>query len=780
MKVTNTLQTALLVLLSGCLIISTCGCSGMVYKYLDSRYKSTLEQTEGEQILNGLTDPVIVRRDNLGIPYIKADNLDDLVYATGYIAAMDRLSQMIEFRLAAQGRLAEMSGKSGLELDLFLRTLNIRKGAEIMLSSSSDGVKHLLQRYSDGVNAYMDQHKKRLPVNIDITGYKPEEWTPLDSASVFAFLNLGLAQNLHEELDILNMVSKVGADKMAWLIPVYPDESLPFDEMKKLEAIDFSGSSQELEKLFSASQKAADLNMLHTVASNNWVVAGKRTKNGTSILANDTHLPLSMPSLWHMVHVEAPGYQGAGIALAGLPGIIAGYNGYVAWGMTMVMADNQDVFIEKLKKIDGKLHYLYKKAWMPATERVETFKIKGKKPVTRTIYETVHGPLLNGLIDNYPMNDIAPLPSKHPFGFALSWAAFEPDKSMDAFLGIANAKNLEQAMATMKDITAIPLNMVVADKDNIAWLVTGRYPLRKNGKGLVPSPGWTGEFDWTGFLDVEKFPKEVNHERGYSQTANHRTVPKDFPHTLSTAWYYPERSERIIEMIEETSPYTLETAKTMQLDTITLSASKFKKTIFEKEPLTQINQEIKGWKDTKRRDKALEGLELLRSFDGNMSVESKGAAFFGAFSSELLTNIFLDELGPKGSITWNSFLDTHLLSYSAFPDHMTEKCKTSPFWDNIKTDETETRGIIIAHSLADGIDFLIDKLGKKRDKWSWGRLHTSHWAIEATKMAKHLGFFERNGMKLLANYFNRGPFPVPGDHNTLNVAAYHETKDFNV
>ncbi|GAB6096218.1 acyl-homoserine-lactone acylase QuiP [Desulfatiferula olefinivorans] len=753
------------------------GCSGMVYRYLDSRYAGTLEPAEGEHRLAGLEKPVRVSRDNLGIPHIQAETVEDLVFASGYISAMDRLAQMIEFRLAAQGRLAEMSGKSGLELDYFLRALDIKKGALLMLDASSPELKRLLQIYCDGVNAYMDE-QKRLPINIDISGYTPEAWKPVDSASVFVFLTLGLAQNLHEEIDILNMLSKVGAENMAWLIPVYPDEPLPFAEMNKLKEIDLSGSADDLKKLFAVGSRAADLAFLHTAASNNWVVSGKRTPGGASLLANDTHLPLSMPSIWNMTSLACPGYRGAGIALAGLPGIVAGFNGHVAWGMTMVMADNQDLFIEKLKTEDGALHYLYQGQWKKAAEREEIFKIKGEKPVTRIIYETVHGPLLNGLLENAPLNAIAPQPARFPFGFALSWAAFEPDATMDAFFGIARAENLDQAVATMKNITGIPLNMVAADKDNIAWLVTGRYPLRKNGTGLFPSPGWTGDYDWTGFLDTERFPREINPERGYCQSANHRTVPADYPHRLSSSWYYPERSERIAQMIETESVYTLKTAQTMQTDTVSLSAEKFKRTLFDLDTLAAVNGFIDALSET-RRANAREGLALLRQFDGNMTADSKAAAFFAVFSSELLKNIFLDELGPEGSDSWNAFLDTHLLSYSALPDHMTERCRKSPFWDKIQTEKTETREEILALSLADAVSFLEEELGNNRDTWTWGRLHTYRWDIEASKMADHLGFIERSGMKFLSDYFNRGPFPAPGDHNTLNVSAYHPGKDFD-
>jgi acyl-homoserine-lactone acylase len=216
----------------------------------------------------------------------------------------------------------------------------------------------------------------------------------------------------------------------------------------------------------------------------------------------------------------------------------------------------------------------------------------------------------------------------------------------------------------------------------------------------------------------------------------------------------------------------------MQTDTVSLSAEKFKGTLFAPDTLAAINGFIDALTETGKAN-AREGLALLRHFDGNMTVDSKEAAFFSVFSSELLKHIFQDELGPEGSASWNAFLDTHLLSYAALPDHMTERCRQSPFWDKVHTEKTETREEILALSLADAVSFLEKELGKNRDTWTWGRLHTYRFDIEASKMADHLGFIERSGMKFLGNYFNRGPFPAPGDHNTLNVAAYHPAKDFD-
>lgn len=754
------------------LLITISGCAPL----LNMAFKKALPPTEGEMIVPGLKENVIVRRDNMGIPYIEAANKEDMFFAMGYVNAYDRFTQMEGFRLVSKGRLSELLGDATLEMDIYLRSLNLKQFAETMYLSASPDVKHLLQIYSDGINAYLANAP--LPMTIKMAGHKPEPWQPVDSMYVFLVLTLGLGQNLHEEIDMLNIAQKIDVDKLAWLFPIYPDEPLPFKEFKKLQGIDLKTASNDLERLAAVAGQINKILVPETAASNNWVVSGKRTKSGKSILATDTHLPLCMPSLWHMMHLKCPGIDGAGIAIAGAPGIIAGYNGNIAVGMTMVMADNQDIFLEKLKQQPDGLYYLYKNKWLKATSREEKFRIKGKKDlITRTMYETRHGVLLNNILTDEPRHELVPMPVNQKLGIALSWAAKEPDVTIDTFLKISYAKSLDEVVKYTKENTsAIPLNLVIADKNNIAWQVTGRYPLRKNGRGLCPSPGWTGEYDWTGYLKPTQHPSSKNPAKGYIGTANHRTVPADFPYVLSSSWYYPDRAERIDEMMKSMKGYTAENAKAMQLDIYSPFVKTIKAVLLDKNDLPRMTA---IWQKTNHAHAAQKAIDVLRTFDGYMTVDSAGAAFCNAFLFALSKNIFADELGGTDSRAYQSYLESILLTYSPIHDHLTPKCKTSPFWDNINTPDKEERYQILAQTVLDAIDILEKECGKDPDKWQWGKLHTLTWATDATKLADYMGFVEKTGIKFLSSYFDRGPYPAPGDHTTLNAAAYYPGKSFD-
>lgn len=518
MKINSFVRTFPLKCLAVLTIIISLTISGCA-PILNSVFNNSLPPLEGEQIVPGLSQKVTVKRDNMGIPYIEATNMEDMIFAMGYVSAYDRFTQMEGFRLVGKGRLSELLGKATLEMDIYVRSLNLNQTAQTLYLSATPELRHMLKVYSDGVNAYLANAS--VPMMLTIAGHKPEPWKPLDSVYVFLVLTLGLGANLHEEINMLNIAQVIEPEKMAWLFPIYPDEPLPFEEMKKLKELNLKTAAADIEHLGKIAGLAHRLLIQETVASNNWAVSGKLTKSGKPILANDTHLPLSMPSVWQMMHLKCPEIEGAGIAIAGVPGIIAGYNKYTAVGMTMVMADDQDIFLEKLKQEPDGLYYLYQDKWLKAKSRQETFHIKGQKDVIRTYYETRHGVLLNNILTDEPRHLIVPMPANPSLGIALSW-------------------------------------------------------------------------------------------------------------------------------------------------------------------------------------------------------------------------------------------------------------------DDIITPAKEERHQILARTVLDAIDLLETKCGKDSEKWQWGKLHTYHWKTDATLFSDYMGFVDKTGVKFLSGYFDRGPYPAPGDHTTLNVAAYHPGKDFDV
>ncbi len=766
-------------LLRICGIIALCLQLGGCVSMMDRHFKARLDAPNGSIDIAGLKETVVVRRDAYGIPFVDAKNREDMALALGYVHATDRLTQMISMKMLSEGRLSEMAGPIMLNLDIYMRTMNLTGAAETLFRNVSPENRLLLESYSKGVNVYLDSHKDRLPPELALAGFKPEPWQPIDSVKVFALVNLGLSSNIAEEIASLNIVKAVGAEKTAWMLPIYPDEPIALDEAAKLKGVDLNKAADSVKELAELHPLLNSLSLGGIAASNNWAIAKQRTRNGASIFCNDMHLPLGIPSLWNMIHVRCGDYDAAGMSIAGAPVVVAGYNGRMAWGMTMVMADNQDLFLEQLKEVNGKIHYLYKGEWLPVAEHQETFKIKGKKPVTRTFHDTVHGPLLNRALKKEPIHYLHPGPLELPYGVALSRTVpLADDESMNAFFRLSFCRSVEEAIPVIKRIRSIPLNMVFADKDNIAWQVIGYYPVRSKGRGLMSSPGWTGEYDWKGVLKEEVLPNTKNPSTGFIGTANHRTVPKDFPHVLSSSWYWPERAERIDQMATASDKHTAQTCMNMQLDVRSLFVPKLKDAILTGQLAEAIEKEIGGWTDEKKKADARLALAILKDFDGDMKSDSKGAALTGAFLDAATKNIFFDELGPAGSQAWKSFLIVNNESYNATCDHLLVRGDESPLWDNIKTPEKETRAQVIARSLADGAASLEKALGGDSTKWKWGALHTYTWETDTSKMAPRLEPFTRTVMKMLWPYFNRGPYAAQGDMFTLNVSMYMMGLDY--
>jgi len=748
--------------------------------FLDFTFRKTVDPDIGSITVSGIKKEIVIRRDELGIPVVEAKNFHDLVFATGYVMASDRLAQMTAFSLLGQGRLSEMVGKIALDIDVYVRMLGVANAAQEEFANLDDEVKEALLSFSAGVNSYINSHKNRLPLDFKLSGYFPEPWEPIDSLYISHVFNLGLSFNLHEEICFLNIAKTISPLKAAWLVPVYPDEPLSFDKARVLSKIDLSGLGKTTERLAELHQQFSHVMMpLGTAASNNWGIARKNTLKNASIIANDTHLPLEQPSLWMMIHLKAPELDAAGIAIAGVPGIVAGYNGHIAWGETMVMGDNQDVFLERLKEIKGKTHYLYKGDWHPVEERLETFSIKGEKDQERTIYSTIHGPLINSALKNKPKHLTLPPEIESPYGLALQSVVSHPGQSFNGMHRLMRAKNMKSAKKAIRDVRSMALNFIYSDKNRIAWQVSGRYPVRKSGRGHLPSPGWTGEYDWTGFVNIKKHPYVINPKSGYLYSANHRTVSPRKKPLLSSSWYSPERSERIKEMLKNSGKHTWKDSVKMHNDRYDPFVLKMQKTLFAPPLLMDINTAINSWDDEVKIARAKEAIDSLNSFDGKMMPDSKDAAIYGIFREIFIYNTFFDELGPVDTSAWQNFITMIQAIYPADQDHLLGR-ENSPFWDDLTTTAIENKAEVLAESFSETIYRAIELFGRHRSNWQWGDLLNYKWKTQTTQMKDFLPTMQKGAVSILGQYTDRGPYAAGGNYNTLNVAGFYKGQNFNV
>lgn len=742
------------------------GCS-----YFQNKFARSISGTRGSVEIAGIKDKVIIRRDTLGVPVVEAQNEEDLFFGAGYATASDRLWQMYIMSMAMQGRVSEIAGDEMLPVDIFMRSANARARAEKEMGRLDPRMKSLLESYARGVNAYLEKNPD-LPAEFVLTRYRPEPWRPIDTFYVFGLLDMTISFNFVEELDFLILAAKLGYEKAAMLFPVYDDEELPFEDAKALSGIPHTEllNKASLASVHHLRDAVKNFVPLGIPASNNWAVAPSRTKSGKSIVCNDTHLMLMIPNSWMLIHLKSPTYDVAGVTVPGIPIVALGTNGKVAWGATMVMADSEDVFVEKLKKVNGKTHYLYKGDWLPVKERREVFKIKGGNEVALIIEETNHGPLINGALEKMPYPPelpVQPLPFKSDYGIAISFAIENGARTLEGFYSMGKSKTAAEARKALLKIESIYLNIVYGDENNIGWQVTGTFPKRKKGRGLFPSPGWTGEYDWVGFEPTANNPHAMNPPEGFFGTANNRTVRKH-SFSLTASWYHPDRAARIAEILSKAKNVTFEDMIKMQYDTVSLMSRKIQKMLFEPAMKEAVEKSAAQFSNSDKSRLAL-AYDLLSpgKFNCVMDKDSAAAALVGAFEHMFTRNTFLDELSPENGIFWQAFLDTNMTSYGSPEDHLVVRIE-SPFFDDVATSKKETKADMVAQSLVAAVKMCEEKMGRDQKNWKWGILHTYHWKHDFTKKTR---FFH--------DYFNRGPFTASGDVHTLNVTTFTWGENFD-
>jgi len=718
-------------------LLSLAGCQ------LNNHAAESLVPTSGVQPLKGLAQNVSVRRNSQGVPLIESSSFHDALFTLGYVHASDRISQMVRLRLLAQGRLAELNGADALESDRLMRSINLKKNADELYKSASPRLKRFFEVYARGVNAYLFRYRDKLPADLAQAGYKAEYWKPEDSALIFSLLNFGLSVNLQEELNTLVLAQNVSTDKLAWLTPTYPNEALPMAEADKLKGL--AGSQlRGVARLSKALEQVTRLNLPGVTASSNWAIAPQRSRSGKSLLANDIHQPIGVPSSWSYVQIRAPKYQAAGASIAGLPTLFAGFNGKVAWSISAAMGDNQDVFLEKLKRQGNTLYYLADGKWLPAIVRNETFFIKGQRPIREAIYETRHGPLLNSALGE-------PHALNSTLGFALQMPDMKGDKTLDAFFDLSRAQHSEAASDASREIRATALNLIYADANHIGWQVTGLYPNRREGLGLLPSPGWDSRYDWDGYADPMLHPYDQDPAQGWLGAANQRTAAYGYGMQLSNSWQSPERSERLAQLAGSGKQDT-RSMIAMQYDQTTVFAAKLK-ALFNAPGMAHPLKQAIGALPSTDQANAREALARLMAFDGKLSPASADAAVYELFLHVSLRQIFLDELGPESSDTWQAFIANGNLSYSALSDHLLGR-EDSPFWNDSRTSQKHDKPAILARSLAATITTGNQLLGNDHTAWQWGKLHHYLWRNSDGQVV-------------------RGPIAAGGDQTTLNIAAYN-------
>ncbi|MCJ7839151.1 MAG: penicillin acylase family protein, partial [Burkholderiales bacterium] len=612
--------------------------------------RQSLPQLEGSLTLSGLKAPAEIVRDRHGVPHIHAASIEDAYFSLGFVHAQDRLWQMEMNRRIAAGRLSEALGAATLDADKFLRTLGVHRVAEATLKSLNAETRSQLDAYAAGVNAFLAQRSGPLPPEFLLTGIMPEPWQSADSVAWVKMMAWDLGANWRSELLRLRLAKKLSAAQIGEFLPPYPGDA-------PLAIADFTKLYRQLD-----AGKLAALalpGVTEDGASNNWVLAGRRSASGKPLLANDPHLGLAAPAIWYFAHLSAPGLEVMGATLPGVPAVVLGRNRHIAWGATNTGPDVQDLYVER---VDGAGQVLSPQGWQKLATRKESIKVKGQADVTLTVRASRHGPLISDVFKPAA----AALPQNYALAFA--WTALrEDDVTMQAAGKYASAANWNEFLAAARDFHSPQQNMVYADTDgNIGYIAPGRVPVRKpenDLKGLAPAPGWDAKYDWDGFIAFEDLPQSYNPASGEIITANHKIVPTDYPHYITSEWSLPYRAERIQQLLNATPKHTLQSFAKIQADTVSL----------------QVREILPLLLKTSTTDaEAMKVLQQLRRWNANMTGESAEPLIVSAWLRELGRLIYADELGDMFDGAWAHRADfmVHVLADSGGQGHWCDDVNT--------------------------------------------------------------------------------------------------------
>jgi penicillin amidase len=476
------------------------------------------------------TGDAVIRRDARGVPFIEAANERDLFFAQGYATASDRLWQMDFLRRTARGELAEVLGASVVDVDKLHRVYGFRVVAEKLWAGASNQTREALESYARGVNAFIESSES-LPIEFHVLRYQPRRWTPIDSLALGKLFAEKLSFTV--DADILRaLLSDLPRRRVEQLLPQSSPLDLLEERYRSYETHTFSKDQRAiLIEVLKAIQRArAATNGDSEVGSNSWVVSGARTVSGKPLLASDPHLPPTSPSIWHIVHLSAGDFRVSGVAVPGVPGVMIGHNQCIAWGVTNVCPDVQDLYFEEFEQGDTDL-YKTPAGWRAADVRMEQIAVRNADgsqaaPVEIEVKVTRHGPVIF---------------EKGSVGLALRWTALDADIiDLDTFLSINRARNWAEFTNALSGYGGPPQNFTYADTaGHIGYYCAGRIPVRKTGDGSVPYDGTTNDGEWLGYIPFADLPHAFDPPAAQVVSANQRLVNDAYPYHITHNWRVP-------------------------------------------------------------------------------------------------------------------------------------------------------------------------------------------------------------------------------------------------
>ena len=697
--------------------------------------RAPLPKTRGSEAVKGLTATVTIARDALGVPRIEARTVEDLCFGQGFAIAQDRLFQLELYRRIAAGRMSEFAGPGGLPTDRLMRTLGLYRIAEKEVATLPRSARNYLDAYGAGIDAAV-KAMPVLPIELQLLRIDPEPWNAADSMAIGKIIALGFSTNMETELFRAELVQLIGAEKVARLEPQYPGGNPVVTQP----GIPWQGDALGLAAQIAEVRHAIGFS-LEPAGSNNWVVSGERSATGMPLMAGDPHISNSIPDVWYTVELSSPDLELRGGAMPGFPGVVIGHAHHVAWSFTNVMADVQDLYVERVRSaFEGHAPaYEFEGSYRELTVLHDRIQVRGRHPEHLELWETHHGPIMN-----------------RPLGaggepLALAWTALREPWPAHLTIEMGYATDGHDLVERLRDHTVPCMNLVWADSSgNIGYKLIGRLPLRRGGCPDMPKPGWTGEYEWDGYVPYDELPSIENPPGGTIVTANNRIAPDDYPHHITSEYLDGYRAARIEQLLAERERHSIDDFARIQTDVLSIPGAETARRLARLRPAAQ--REIRA-------------LERLKSWDHRLDPDTIAGTIVQVFTVHFARAIAEAVIGDSGQAArWVSKSQLGFSPMTSSPWRF--QARMLELWEEADTELIGGRDWdeLALTALTGALDYLEQGYGADPAGWTWGRVH-------GARFPHPLGTGDSPVSRLLNRVLSRH-VPAGGGQETVCAVGY--------
>lgn len=700
-----------------------------------------------------VTGDVKIFKSYYGIPHIITDNESDLFFAMGFYHASDRLWQMDYYRRLSQGRLSEIFGEESILVDKFLRCFRIDSTARKCYENMSEQSQKVLQRYSQGINYYMSEYRKKLPFEFGALAYQPDEWLPYHSMLIGRVLTFELSLGIWADAAYGEIASKFGYDKARLLIPgLELPESFPIDSNNFLNSFnnDLSLYSDKLSKIRN------DIGIVGSSSGSNcWVFRNVDSSSQSALLANDAHLPLTIPARWLQMQFTTKGINAVGLSLPGIPLLISGRNDNIAWGISNIMTDDFDYFVERIENE----HYYVGENKKKIRFIVDTIFVKGKEPHVYYQRFTDTSPIISDFHINRDPSILLNLQGSTDSSFfkqnamSFRWVGNNISDEILTLYKLARASNYDDFKSACNHWSNPGLNFHYADNEGtIALKSAADLPIRaEDCDPNLPNPAWLSSFQWKGFkrLENEKVSRKPIDGK-FIASANDKIENASY---ISNYWEPESRINRINEVLNLEDKHGSREAQYLQNDYYSDFAKK----------MSDIIVPILDKYSSLMTENELRVLNSLNDWDYIMLTDVGLSSFVNVYTNQFIYNIFYDDFGP---LLYNKFTFVSSIPTRLVMDVLTNS-KYDTFINDLTTKDSEIIDDIIFETYRGSINYLIKffNSGEIND-WKYGNIHQLN--INHT--------FSRQ--KFISPSVTLGPFEMSGNNTTVNNTEWNFTNPY--